>query len=164
MSNPIEIVVYQEQAITAIVEQKNIEIIFEGGIQATRAHNQLTNLDYASSGHTGFASSAEVVKVTGDQNIEGNKTFKDNVHIEGDLRVDGAVNFINSNVVDIGDSIITLNADIPDDMAPTQDAGIQVKRGTETMTGIYWREQDDKWKVDDKKIAIEGDVLDGGTW
>jgi hypothetical protein len=102
--------------------------------------------------------------LTGDQTAAGNKTFSDNVHIEGDLRVDGTVNFINSNEVNIGDNIITLNADIPDNVAPTEDAGIQIKRGTEAITGIYWREQDDKWKIDTYTIAKEGDVLDGGSW
>lgn len=110
------------------------------------------------------ASREETMLLTTDQTAAGNKTFADNVHIQGDLRVDGEVNFINSNEVNIGDNIITLNADIPDNMAPSQDAGIQVKRGTEATTGIYWRETDDKWKIDTYTIAKEGDVLDGGSW
>jgi hypothetical protein len=110
------------------------------------------------------ASREDVMLLTTDQTAAGNKTFSDNVHIQGDLRVDGEVNFINSNEVNIGDNIITLNADIPDNIAPSQDAGIQVKRGTEAITGIYWRENDDKWKIDTYTIAKEGDVLDGGSW
>ena len=102
--------------------------------------------------------------LTQDQTAAGNKTFEDNVHIQGNLRVDGEVNFINSNQVNIGDNIITLNADIADDAAPTEDAGIQVKRGTEAITGIYWRESDDQWKIDTYAIAKEGDTIDGGTF
>lgn len=165
MATEIEFIVTQENLIEVTTEQNTIEIEF-GQVLNTSVvdHDLLNNLDYENSGHTGFASSAEVVKITGDQEISGDKTFNNNVYVKGDLQVDGDVNFINSNNVNIGDNIITLNADIPDDAIPTQDAGIQVKRGTEPTTGIYWKEDVDQWKVDNYKIAIEGDTLDGGTW
>jgi hypothetical protein len=141
----IKVTVNQANAIAAKITQKTFKIATDQSILIG-------------------ASADEVMLLTGDQTAAGNKTFSDNVHIEGDLRVDGTVNFINSNEVNIGDNIITLNADIPDNVAPTEDAGIQVKRGTEAITGIYWREQDDKWKIDTYTIAKDGDVLDGGTW
>jgi hypothetical protein len=110
------------------------------------------------------ASAENTMLLTGDQTAAGNKTFEDNVTIEGNLTVKGEVNFIESNTLNVGDNIITLNADIADDAAPTEDAGIQVKRGTQTTTGIYWRETDDKWKIDSYEIAKEGDTIDGGTF
>ena len=110
------------------------------------------------------ASAANTMLLTGNQTAAGNKTFTNNVHVQGSLRVDGEVNFINSNQVNIGDNIITLNADISDSTAPTEDAGIQVKRGTQPITGIYWRENDDKWKIDEYTIAKDGDTIDGGTF
>ena len=110
------------------------------------------------------ASATDTMLLTGNQTAAGNKTFSDDVHIEGDLRVDGTVNFINSNQVNIGDNIITLNADIADEATPTEDAGIQVKRGTQATTGIYWRETDYKWKIDTYEIAKDGDTIDGGTF
>ena len=110
------------------------------------------------------ASAENTMLLTGNQTAAGNKTFINDVHVQGSLRVDGEVNFINSNQVNIGDNIITLNADISDTTAPTEDAGIQVKRGTEAITGIYWRETDDKWKIDTHTIAKDGDVIDGGTY
>jgi hypothetical protein len=110
------------------------------------------------------ASADDVMLLTGNQTAAGNKTFTNNVHVQGSLRVDGEVNFINSNQVNIGDNIITLNADIADNATPTEDAGIQVKRGNQPITGIYWRETDDKWKIDEYTIAKDGDTLDGGTF
>jgi hypothetical protein len=110
------------------------------------------------------ASAENTMLLTGDQTAAGNKTFEDNVTIEGNLTVKGEVNFIESNTLNVGDNIITLNADIADDAAPTEDAGIQVKRGTQPTTGIYWREVDDKWKIDEYVIAKDGDVIDGGTY
>jgi hypothetical protein len=141
----IKVTVNQANAIAAKITQKTFKIATDQSILIG-------------------ASADEVMLLTGDQTAAGNKTFSDNVHIEGDLRVDGTVNFINSNEVNIGDNIITLNADIPDNVAPTEDAGIQIKRGTEPITGIYWREQDDKWKIDEYTIAKDGDTLDGGTF
>jgi hypothetical protein len=110
------------------------------------------------------ASAENTMLLTGDQTAAGNKTFTDNVTVEGNLTVKGEVNFIESNTLNVGDNIITLNADISDTTAPTEDAGIQVKRGTEPVTGIYWRENDDKWKIDEYTIAKDGDTLDGGTF
>jgi hypothetical protein len=110
------------------------------------------------------ASAENTMLLTGNQTAAGNKTFEDNVTIEGNLTVKGEVNFIESNTLNVGDNIITLNADIADDAAPTEDAGIQVKRGTQATTGIYWRETDDKWKIDSYEIAKEGDTIDGGTF
>jgi hypothetical protein len=141
----IKVTVNQSNAIAAKITQKTYKIATDQSILIG-------------------ASSSNVMLLTGDQTAAGNKTFSDNVHIEGDLRVDGSVNFINSNQVNIGDNIITLNADIADDATPTEDAGIQVKRGNQPITGIYWRETDDKWKIDEYTIAKDGDTLDGGTF
>jgi hypothetical protein len=110
------------------------------------------------------ASAENTMLLTGNQTAAGNKTFSDNVTVEGSLTVKGEVNFIESNTLNVGDNIITLNADIADDATPTEDAGIQVKRGTQATTGIYWRETDDKWKIDTYEIAKEGDTIDGGTF
>jgi|694.fasta_scaffold17535_4 hypothetical protein len=110
------------------------------------------------------ALAANTMLLTGNQTAAGNKTFTNNVTVNGSLTVAGEVNFIQSNVVNIGDNIITLNADIADNATPTEDAGIQVKRGNQPITGIYWRETDDKWKIDEYTIAKDGDTLDGGTF
>lgn len=141
----IKVTVNQANAITAKITQRTYKIATDQAILIG-------------------ASAEDVMLLTTNQTAAGNKTFTDNVHIQGDLRVDGEVNFINSNQVNIGDNIITLNADIADDATPTEDAGIQVKRGNQAITGIYWREADDKWKIDDNVIFKDGDVFDGGTY
>lgn len=141
----IKVTVNQANAIAAKITQKTFKIATDQSILIG-------------------ASAADVMLLTTNQTAAGNKTFTNNVHVQGSLRVDGEVNFINSNQVNIGDNIITLNADIADGATPTEDAGIQVKRGTQAITGIYWRETDDKWKIDDYVIAKDGDVIDGGTY
>ena len=68
-----------------------------------------------------------------------------NVYITGNLIVNGSTTTVNSNVVNVGDSIITLNSD--EDGAPSQNAGIEVERGSSTNKTLIWDESADKWTV-----------------
>ena len=69
------------------------------------------------------------------------------VVIRGNLQVDGTTTTIDSNTVNIGDNIIKLNADWASDTAPTQDAGIQVNRGSAAYKEFKWDETNDRWTV-----------------
>lgn len=84
------------------------------------------------------------VDLTTAQNIGGNKTFDDNVIVTGDLTVNGTTTTIDSNTVNIGDNIIVLNSD--ETGTPTQDAGIEVERGTEANVQLRWDENNDDWE------------------
>ena len=68
-----------------------------------------------------------------------------NVYITGNLIVNGSTTTVNSNVVNVGDSIITLNSD--ETGAPSQNAGIEVERGSSTNKTLIWDETADKWTV-----------------
>ena len=68
-----------------------------------------------------------------------------NVYITGNLIVNGSTTTVNSNVVNVGDSIITLNSD--EAGTPSQDAGIEVERGTSSNKTLIWDESTDKWTV-----------------
>ena len=68
-----------------------------------------------------------------------------NVYITGNLIVNGSTTTVNSNVVNVGDSIITLNSD--EAGPPSQNAGIEVERGSSTNKTLIWDESADKWTV-----------------
>ena len=85
-----------------------------------------------------------VVRTTGTQSVGGDKTFSNNVVINGDLTVSGTTTTINTNELDIGDNIITLNSD--ETGAPTQDAGMEIERGTSANVLIRWNETTDRWE------------------
>lgn len=74
------------------------------------------------------------------------------VHIGGNLSVDGSVTYINSNTVEIGDSIILLNND--ETGAPTQNAGFEVERGTSTNVSFIWDESNDYFTTVDQKFHV----------
>jgi hypothetical protein len=82
-----------------------------------------------------------------------------NVYITGNLIVNGSTTTVNSNVVEIGDSIITLNSD--EAGAPSQDAGIEVERGSSSNKTLIWDESADKWTVGSETFVaatFEGDL------
>ena len=83
------------------------------------------------------------VNLTGTETIEGDKTFDDNIIVEGNLTVNGTTTSVNSNQVNIGDNIIVLNSD--ETGTPSQDAGIDIERGTSTNARIAWDESEEYW-------------------
>lgn len=65
------------------------------------------------------------------------------VVIPGNLTVNGTTTTVNSNTVNIGDAIITLNSD--EAGAPSQNAGFEVERGTSANVQFIWDESGDRW-------------------
>jgi co-chaperonin GroES (HSP10) len=82
------------------------------------------------------------------------------VIIAGNLTVNGTTTTVNSNTVEIGDAIIVLNSD--ETGAPSQDAGIEVERGTAAKVVFKWNETDDKWDLGGEEL--QNVVQDGGTF
>jgi len=82
------------------------------------------------------------------------------VVVAGNLTVNGTTTTVNSNTVEIGDAIIVLNSD--ETGTPSQDAGIEVERGTAANVVFKWNETDDKWDLGGEEL--QNVVLDGGTF
>ena len=64
--------------------------------------------------------------------------------VSGDLTVTGTTTTINSNTVSIADNIIVLNSD--EAGAPTQDAGLEIERGTSPNVFLQYDETSDRWE------------------
>ena len=92
-------------------------------------------------GGTGYIHSSSGLVAT----LSGNDaTFDNNVTIGGNLTVNGTTTTVNSNTINLADNIITLNSDWVG--APSQNAGIEVNRGTGTTSAINWNETTGKWE------------------
>lgn len=87
-----------------------------------------------------------VVRTSGDQTIGGNKTFSNNVIISGDLIVSGLQTTKVSENVLIEDNIITLNSN--ETGIPSENAGIEIERGTEPNAQLIWNEAGYKWQIE----------------
>lgn len=74
----------------------------------------------------------------------GDITSTGDVTVGGDLTVSGTTTTINTNELNIGDNIITLNSD--ETGTPSQNAGIEVERGTSANVAIRWNEATDQWE------------------
>jgi hypothetical protein len=57
----------------------------------------------------------------------------------------GNTTYANTQTLLIGDNILTLNADLPTNVVPSENAGIEVNRGTSTNVSLIWNETQDKW-------------------
>ena len=68
---------------------------------------------------------------------------------------------LNSNTVTIGDSIIVLNSD--ETGAPSQNAGIEIERGTSANVQLVWDETNDQWDFDTYSLASVGKVFASGS-
>lgn len=67
------------------------------------------------------------------------------VSIPGNLTVQGTLLTKDSQEVNIGDAIIKLNAE--ETGTPTEDAGIEIERGTDSNVAFLWDETNDYWTV-----------------
>lgn len=68
-----------------------------------------------------------------------------NITIDGNLTVNGTTTTVNSEIVTIADNFIVLNSNVTG--TPTENAGIEVERGTSTNVSIRWNETTDKWQI-----------------
>ena len=59
------------------------------------------------------------------------------------LTVKGTTTTVESETVIIADNIITLNSNIT--VAPSENGGIEIERGTSTNASLIWNESTDKW-------------------
>ena len=88
-----------------------------------------------------------------EQSVGGQVTFSHNVIVSGNLTVSGTQTIINTNTLNVGDNIITLNSD--ETGTPSQNAGIEVERGTGTNVQLRWNETSDKWQFTNDGSSYE---------
>lgn len=68
-----------------------------------------------------------------------------NVTVSGNLTVSGTTTSVNTETLTIDDNIIVLNNN--EAGTPSQNAGIEIERGTSTNVVLRWNETDDKWEL-----------------
>ena len=71
-------------------------------------------------------------------------TFSADVTISGDLTVSGTTTTVNTETINLADNIITLNSN--ETGTPSENAGMEVERGTSTNTVLRWNETSDRWE------------------
>ena len=107
-----------------------------------------------------------VVRTSGAQTIAGAKTFSDDAVFSGNLTISGTQTIVNSTITSLADSVIELNRDASG--APSEDAGLQVNRGSSADVSLLWDESEDAWRFTNNgstyfDIATSTDELAEGS-
>ena len=106
-----------------------------------------------------IAVDSTVVRTSGDQTIAGAKTFSDNAIFNGNITVNGTQTVLNTETLTVDDNLIVLNNN--ETGTPSQNAGIEIERGTSANKTLVWNEGTDKWSVGSETFVagtFEGDV------
>lgn len=121
------------------------------------------NVDLTVNGDTvlGVQSASNTVQIHGDTTIGDASNAKD-LRIWGDLIVEGTTTTVNSETVTIADNIILLNSDVT--TAPSENAGIEIERGTSSNVQLRWNESTDKWQVTEDGSTYENIVTGGDQY
>jgi hypothetical protein len=88
---------------------------------------------------------ASTIDMNGAADISGNLTVGGNTTITGNLTVNGTATAIHTTNTTINDNIIVLNNDVTG--TPSENAGVEVERGTSTNVAIRWNESTDTWQI-----------------
>lgn len=110
------------------------------------------NLSIANGSITGakLASGAAVTNIgytpanTASPTFTGTVTVSNDLAVNGDFTVSGTTTTINTETVTVNDNIIVLNNNASG--SPTENAGIEIERGSSTNVQIRWNETTDKWQ------------------
>lgn len=79
--------------------------------------------------------------------LPNNVTIGNNLTVTGDLTVSGTTTTVNTETILLADNIITLNSN--ETGTPSENAGIEVERGTSTNVVLRWNETTDVWELTD---------------
>lgn len=96
----------------------------------------------------GVTAAGEIDTTSGNLTIDsagGTVTVDDNLVVSGDLTVSGTTTTVNTATLNVSDNIVVLNNDVTG--SPTEDAGIEVERGTSSNVSILWDETADVWEL-----------------
>lgn len=83
-----------------------------------------------------------------------NQASEETITINGNLVVNGTTTTVNSNEVNIGDSIILLNSDLGGSTPATQDGGFSVNRGSDPDVSFLWDETNDRFTTVDQPLHV----------
>jgi hypothetical protein len=113
------------------------------GVYANAAYSAANTADQRAVTSGDYANSAYTLANTKFASAGG--TIGGDVIVTGNLTISGNTTYVDTITVNISDNILTLNADIPQGQAPSEDAGIEIDRGSSANVALLWNEISDTW-------------------
>ena len=141
--------------VNTVITQNTLQVANATGSTLSVAANGNVNIGSSLNVATTFASGNATI--TGFANISGNLQVTDtiagnNLTLSGNLTVSGTTTYINTTALNIGDNIIVLNADLGA-VAPTENAGFEINRGTSANVAFLWNETSDYWDIGNTNVT-----------
>jgi hypothetical protein len=88
-------------------------------------------------------------------------TVNGDLAITGNLIVSGSRVEVNTGTVLLNDNILTINSDLPNNITPTENSGIEINRGSSPNVALLWNESTDSWTFTNDGTNYE--QLGGGS-
>ena len=107
---------------------------------------------------TGVGFSGGAISIGQAVGTSDNVSFGD-LTLSGDLTVNGTTTTVNTATLNVSDNIVVVNNDVTG--TPTEDAGLEVERGTSTNVSLLWDESEDEWTFGShnvKATSFEGSL------
>ena len=97
-----------------------------------------------------FAGTSNEIETTVTDNqiqigLVDNPTISGNLIVSGNLTVSGTTTTVNTETINLADNIITLNSN--ETGTPSENAGIEIERGTSDNVAFRWNEGSDIWQL-----------------
>jgi len=127
--------------------------VFTGTVNASAGFNAGANVLLSTSdikvGNATVNSfvNSSIISTTGTLSVTANASFGNNVTISGNLTVSGTTTYLNTATLNVADNIVTLNADVSGATPPTENAGIEINRGSSANVTVRWNETSDVWDL-----------------
>ena len=93
------------------------------------------------------------LRTPGDLTVLGSASVIGNITVDGNLLVSGSAFTINTTELLIEDNFLTLNYSAS--ATPTENAGIEIERGSSNNVSILWNEGSDKWQFTNDGVTYE---------
>lgn len=132
----------QNNSITAAFAKANTvgDTATSGFIQANAA--------FIKANTVGDTAAAAFIRANNSISANAGGTITGDLIVTGNLTISGQTTYANTTAVQLGDNIITLNADIPTSLAPSENAGFEVNRGSALANAsLLWIESAGKWQA-----------------
>jgi hypothetical protein len=146
-------IVFQTETLDIAGTANEIETSFDNGTNTLTVG--LTD-DVTITGNLGVGGSLNSDDITAENiSVNGDVTIFGDTVMEGNLTVQGNTTIVNSNTITTGDNIITLNADLPGNVVPVANMGLEMNRGSESNVTILWVEATDTFTFGNEDGGLE---------
>ena len=132
-----------------------------GGVTSVATANGLSGGTITTSGTIGVTAGPTLTVNTTGIHVNSALSIAD-LTLSGNLTVSGTRTYVNTTTLDVGDNIVTLNADLGAN-PPTENAGFEIMRGTSANVQFVWDETNDRWSTNSQPLAVSSLVAAGAA-